>query len=58
MVGERDIPDCLRIAELLEERIPDSRKVVLPGVGHASNMEDPDSFNETVLEVLAELDRR
>jgi pimeloyl-ACP methyl ester carboxylesterase len=58
MVGERDIPDCLRIAELLEERIPDSRKVVLPGVGHASNMEDPDSFNETVLEFLAELDRR
>ena len=52
LVSERDIPDCLKIAEYLRRHIPRAKKVVLPGVGHMSNMEDPDRFNETLLDFL------
>ena len=52
MAGERDIPDCLRIADLLERRIPGAKMAIMPGVGHACNMEDPGSFNRTVLRFL------
>ena len=52
LVSERDIPDCLKIAEYLSRHIPGAKKVVLPGVGHMSNMEDPDRFNETLLDFL------
>ena len=52
VVGERDVPDCLRIAEILTNKIPGARKVVLPGVGHMANMEAPEEFNRVVLEFL------
>ena len=54
ILGERDIPDFHHIADILEVRIPGAKKVVMPGVGHMSNMEDPERFNEIVLEFLAE----
>jgi pimeloyl-ACP methyl ester carboxylesterase len=53
MVGERDIPDFRAIADHLTSRIPYAQKVVLPGVGHMSNMEMPDEFNGTVQRFLA-----
>ncbi len=55
VVGERDLPDFHTIADTLERGIPGARKAALPGAGHMSNMEDPDSFNETVLHFLAGL---
>ena len=55
IVGERDILDCHRIADLLEERITCAKKIVMPGVGHMSNMEAPERFNEIVLGFLAEV---
>lgn len=55
VMGERDIPDFQRIADILEERITAAKKVVMPGVGHMANMEDPERFNEFVLEFLARL---
>jgi pimeloyl-ACP methyl ester carboxylesterase len=55
VVGERDLPDFLEIGEQLASRIPNARKVVLPGVGHMSNMEAPTAFNAVVLEFLREL---
>lgn len=54
IVGERDLPDFHRIANILEQGIPNAKKVVMPGVGHMSNMEDPERFNTTVLTFLAE----
>ncbi|MHA2067281.1 MAG: alpha/beta fold hydrolase [Candidatus Thorarchaeota archaeon] len=54
-MGERDLPDFLTIADVLQERIPNARKVVMPGVGHMSNMEDPERFNEIALGFLAEV---
>ena len=55
IIGERDLPDFHNIADTLQQRITNARKVVMPGVGHMSNMEDPGRFNETVLSFLAEL---
>lgn len=53
IVGERDLPDFRAVAELLHQRIPRSTKLVIPGVGHMSNMEDPARFNASVLDFLA-----
>jgi pimeloyl-ACP methyl ester carboxylesterase len=53
IVGERDVPDFHTITDILQQRISHARKVVLPGVGHMSNMEDPGSFNDAVLGFLS-----
>jgi 3-oxoadipate enol-lactonase len=52
VVGERDLPDFHAIADLLVARIPDARKVVLPGAGHMANMDAPEAFNRAVLAFL------
>jgi pimeloyl-ACP methyl ester carboxylesterase len=53
VVGELDIPDCLEVANVLEEKIAGSEKMTLKGVGHMSNMEDPTGFNKTILSFLS-----
>jgi len=55
IVGERDLPDFQTIAETLYQRIPNASKVIMSGVGHLSNMEDPERFNEIVLGFLKEV---
>ena len=52
VVGEHDLPDFHAIAQTLGRRIPGARLVVLPGVGHLPNMEDPARFNDVVLDFL------
>lgn len=54
IVGERDLPGCHAIADTVGQKVPNARKVVLPGVGHMASMEDPDAFNEVVLSFLSE----
>lgn len=54
VVGEYDIPDFQGVANLLTRDIPNAQKVVLSGVGHMSNMEAPEKFNEEVLRFLKE----
>ena len=54
IVGERDVIDFQRSADLLVERIPGVQKVIMPGVGHMANMEDPARFTEIVLGFLVE----
>ena len=39
---------------ILEANIPNSKKVILPGVGHMSNMENPGNFNKEVLNFIKE----
>ncbi len=58
VVGEEDLKSVRASADLLHREIPGARKVVLPGVGHISNLEDPESFNAVVLEFLEELPDR
>jgi pimeloyl-ACP methyl ester carboxylesterase len=55
VVGAFDLPDFQIVANVLNERIPGARKVVLPGVGHMSNMEAPETFNDLILGFLGSL---
>jgi pimeloyl-ACP methyl ester carboxylesterase len=52
IVGEKDLPDFLRLADLLTHGIRNSRKRAINGVGHMSNMEKPSEFNRYVSEFL------
>jgi pimeloyl-ACP methyl ester carboxylesterase len=54
LVGEDD-EAYLRAADVMAARLPKARKVVLPGVGHISNLEDVEAFNAAVLGFLREL---
>lgn len=50
IAGALDLPYYnLALAETLAQRIPNARKLVIPGVGHMTNMEDPARFNAAVL---------
>jgi pimeloyl-ACP methyl ester carboxylesterase len=48
--GELDARLPLDVARQLEEAIPDSRLVVIPGAGHVSNLERPEAFSRAVRE--------
>jgi pimeloyl-ACP methyl ester carboxylesterase len=52
IVGDRDRPETIATADLLEERLPIAQKVVMPGTAHLPNMERPEEFNRIVLEFL------
>jgi len=52
LVGEFDSAEFHEVSNLLHEQIKDSRKEVLSGVGHVSNLENPEQFNNMVLEFL------
>jgi len=54
VLGGRDHADLLAVGEALESGIPGAKTVVFFGAGHMVNMENPDRFNKTVLEFLAE----
>ena len=55
VVGAEDRP-FLAAADYLASRIPGAHKVVLEGAGHASNLDQPDAFNEAVIDFLAACD--
>lgn len=48
LYGERDERSPLTIAHDLSARIPHAQLVVLPGVGHLTNLEAPAAFNASV----------
>jgi len=52
IVGSIDMPDVLRIVDLVAEQVPGARKVVIPDVAHMVNMEKPQEFNDIALEFL------
>jgi pimeloyl-ACP methyl ester carboxylesterase len=52
VVGSRDVPDILRIADTLIATIPRARRVMLKGVGHVVNLEDPDRFTRELSDFL------
>jgi pimeloyl-ACP methyl ester carboxylesterase len=55
VVGERDLPDFHHMAAAIEQQVSGARKVVLPAVGHMTNMEDAQGFNDAVLRFLADV---
>ena len=46
--GALDVRSPLSVARQFEQAIPDAKLVVLAGCGHASNLEQPERFNEAV----------
>jgi pimeloyl-ACP methyl ester carboxylesterase len=53
IVGDKDMPDILAIADVIMERIPSNvEKLVLPDTAHMLNMEKPVEFNQVVLTFL------
>jgi 3-oxoadipate enol-lactonase len=54
IVGRADIPDFHHIGRILHESIPGSRYQILENAGHMCNMDDPTTFNASVLSFLAD----
>lgn len=52
LYGEADQRSPLNVAENLHAKIPTSKLVIIPGVGHASNLEAPEIFNAEVRNFL------
>ncbi len=52
LYGDEDVRASLEVAERIQAGIPDSRLVVIPGVGHLCNLEAPERFNEEVRDFL------
>ena len=55
MVGDEDQP-CLEPALFMKQTIPHSGLVVFPRSGHAINLEEPDAFNQAVLDFLTHVE--
>lgn len=55
IVGDQDVPEFLKISDIVATGIPGAKKVVIPGVAHLPNMEEPKEFNRIVLDFLSEL---
>jgi pimeloyl-ACP methyl ester carboxylesterase len=52
--GEKDSIIPVQDAQEFERLIPDSRKVVMKDTGHVSMAERPETFNDLIMEFLAE----
>jgi 3-oxoadipate enol-lactonase len=52
VVGDLDMPEILEIVDRLVGAVPLVEKVVINGVAHMVNMEQPASFNQIVLDFL------
>lgn len=55
LVGEKDKP-FLAATNYMASKIPGARHVVIPGAGHASNIDQPEAFNAAVRSFLDALD--
>jgi pimeloyl-ACP methyl ester carboxylesterase len=51
VVGAEDTP-FLAASDYMAAKIPGARKVVIPGAGHAANIDQPAAFNVAVLDFL------
>jgi pimeloyl-ACP methyl ester carboxylesterase len=54
LVGERD-KRYHAATDYMAAKIPGAKKVVIPGAGHAANIDQPEAFNRAVMDFLAEI---
>lgn len=54
VVGAQDT-DFLAPADYMHRKIANSRKLVIDNAGHAANMDQPETFNAAVRELLEQL---
>ena len=52
LVGAED-KNFLAATDYMATKIPDARKVIIPGAGHAANLHQPEAFNRAMMEFLA-----
>jgi 2-hydroxy-6-oxonona-2,4-dienedioate hydrolase len=52
IAGGIDDPEILRAADVMEAEILGARKVIMPDCAHMPNMEQPEKFNQVVLDFL------
>ena len=52
IVGDRDVPNMLKLVDEAAAKISGARKLVINGVGHLPNMERPGEFDKIVLDFL------
>ena len=52
IIGSGDEAATQAIADDIANGIPGARKVVMPGLGHVPNMDEPDEFNRIILDFL------
>ncbi len=52
IMGDLDIQSSQQRTNILEQRLPNARKVVMKSAAHVPNMEFPDEFNQTVSDFL------
>ncbi len=52
VTADNDLDACKEIADLMEQKIPNSRKVEFKEAGHAMNIDKPDEFNRLVLDFI------
>ncbi|WP_255149994.1 alpha/beta fold hydrolase [Halorarius halobius] len=58
LYGEHEPALLADMADYLCAAIPDAEMLVVPGAGHASNLDNPGFFTDAVREFLAEVDER
>lgn len=56
--GELDARSPLSIAEAMQTAVPSSELIVLPDVGHMTNLEAPEAFNDEVRRFFRSVRRR
>jgi pimeloyl-ACP methyl ester carboxylesterase len=47
----------LEVAALLDESVPESRKVIMKGTGHLLQIEKPEEFNQHLIEFIDTVSR-
>lgn len=52
LVGECDVVTPLSSSQAMHRRIPGSELQIVPAAGHLSNLENPDAFNQFLLDFL------
>jgi pimeloyl-ACP methyl ester carboxylesterase len=48
IVGEQDVATPVHDSQLMADQIPGARLTTVPGAGHLSNLEQPETFNQIV----------
>jgi pimeloyl-ACP methyl ester carboxylesterase len=57
VVGAEDTP-FLAAADYMANKIPGAKRVVIPGAGHAVNIDQPHAFNAAVTDFLTAIEGR
>jgi len=54
MIGDSDLPDMQAISQLVADRIRGAKRLLIPGVAHLPNLENPVLFNQSVIDFLVD----